>query len=105
MKKTFEIYSDCLDIVKRIKAIDKDYFVMYNPDTSKFELHNKSQRNSYCLAFPFDTLDDRAVAWTLKTRVQNADEIFKQMEKENERIRQKAVTDVLNKVKERVYDS
>ena len=41
MKKSFEIYSDCLDIVKRLKEIDKDYF-----DVAKHRIESESQ-NQY----------------------------------------------------------
>ncbi len=105
MKMSFKIESDCLDIVKRIQAIDKDYFVLFNPTCQKFELHNSAQKNSYCLTFPYDCLDERAVTFVLKTRVQNADELFAQMEAENEKIKQKQIKEILNDFKERLYDS
>lgn len=105
MNKPFEIKSDCLDIVKRLRAIDRDYFVVRNPAKESFELHNRSQKNSYCLTFPFDTLDERAINLTLKTRVQNADEIFQKIDKDNQKLKEKAVASVLNDFKERMYDS
>ncbi len=105
MNKPFEIKSDCLDIVKRLKVIDKDYFVVRSPAKKSFELHNRSQKNSYCLTFPFDTLDERAINLTLKTRVQNADEIFQKIDKDNQKLKEKAVASVLNDFKERMYDS
>jgi hypothetical protein len=105
MKKSFEIESDCLDIIKRIKSIDKDYFVKYNQD-GKFELHHRGQgRNTYCLTFPFDELDERAYLHTLKTRVQNSDEIFKEMERENLKLMEKQTKKILNDAKEKFYDS
>lgn len=105
MKKSFEIESDCLDIVKRIKAIDQDYFVMFDLNLKKFQLHDKSQKNSYCLTFPFDSLDERAVDMVLKTRVQNADEIFAQIEADNKRLQEKRVKEVLDDLKGNLYDS
>ena len=106
MKQAFEIDSDCLDIIKRLKEIDEDYFVMFEPSTKTFQLHNHSQkRNTFCLAFPFDTLDERAVDLTLKTRVQNSDKIFEEIE-ENNKQREKAVKkEILNDFEEKLYDS
>ena len=49
MNKSFEIYSDCQDIVKRLKEIDKDYFVVYNITRKTFELPEKFE-NSIILA-------------------------------------------------------
>ncbi len=97
MKKLFEISSDCLDIVQRIKSIDNNYFVLYNLEQDKFELHNHSQvGNSYCLTFPYDTLDERAYLFTLKTRVQNSDKIFAEMDEDNKKLEEKQIKEVLN---------
>ncbi len=105
-KKLFEIESDCLDIVKRIRTIDKNYFVMFNPDTRQFELHNHAQgKGTYCLTFPFDVLDERAISFTLKTRVQNSDALFEEMEAENRAIEQANIKAVLNNFEEKLYDS
>lgn len=106
MKKSFEIESDCLDIVKRIKAVDKDYFVVFDVEKQKFQLHCRSQgKNTYCLTFLFDSLDERAYLHVLKTRVQNSDEIFKSMDAENTRLQEKNVKKVLDDFKEKLYDS
>ena len=105
MKKSFEIKSDCLDIVKRIKTIDKDYFVMFDLGSQKFQLHNRAQKHSYCLTFPFKTLDERAINMVLQTRVENADEFFKEMEAENKRLQEKKAKEVLNDFKEKIYYS
>ena len=106
MKKSFEIESDCLDIISRIKSIDNDYFVMYNPDKDKFELHSHAQaKNTYCLTFPFETLDERAYFHTLKTRVQNCDEIFEKIDEENRKLEQAQIKHVLKDFEEKMYDS
>lgn len=106
MKRSFEIESDCLDIIKRIKAVDEDYFVVFDLDKKKFELHNKSQGgNTYCLTFPFDSLDERAVTLVLKTRVQNSDALFEEMQRENEKQEKDNIKKIWNDFKETLYDS
>ena len=106
MDKSFEIESDCLDIVKRIKQIDKDYFVKYDPTKKEFQLHHRTQGfSTYCLTFPFECLDERAITYTLKTRVQNSDEIFEAMDRENRSLEKARVKEVLNDFKEKLYDS
>ncbi len=105
MKKSFEIDSDCLDIVKRIKAIDEDYFVVYDLDAKKLQLHHRRQQNTYCLTFPFDRLDERAYFHVLKTRVQNSDELFAKMEAENLALQRAKEKEILNDFKEKIYDS
>lgn len=106
MKKSFEIESDCLDIVKRLKEIDKDYFVVFNTETHKFELHNRQQkRNTYCLTLPFETLDERTIFYVLKTSVKNCESLFEEMERKNKLLRQKQVKEILNDFEEKFYDS
>ena len=105
MKRFFVVDSDCLGIIERLRSIDKDYFVVFDIDKKKFELHNKSQfSNSYCLTFPFDEIDERMVCLTLKTRVQNSDKFFQEMEKENERNRKTLISTTIKAFKERFYD-
>lgn len=106
MKKSFEIYSDCLDIVKRLKEIDKDYFVMYNLERKTFELHNHAQeRDTFCLTLPFDSLDERAITLTKKTLSVKRDELFKEMEEENERNLKSKYRQILNEAEARLYES
>lgn len=106
MKKLLKIESDCLDIIKRIQTIDKNYFVAINLDTKKYELHNSGQLyNSYCLTLPFDCLDERAYLHVLKTRVQNSDALFEEMDRQNKLLEKKQIEQVLNNFKERFYDS
>lgn len=105
MRKLLEIKSDCLCIVERLKEIDPTYFVVLNLDSQKFELHSHAQKNTYCLTFPFDTLDERALTMTLQTRVQNSDQLFEQMEKENQRQREKNFKEILSGFKEKIYET
>ena len=78
-----EIKDDVFDIVSRLKQIDSDYFVLYNLDCGRFELHCKNQAHtSYCLSFE-DRLDYRAIEKTLKTRKQNKDKLFEELKGEN----------------------
>lgn len=82
-----EIKNDLFDITNRLKQIDKDYFVLYNTNKKVFELHVKNQAfNSYSLTFPFSSLDERALTFALKTRVENKEKLIKEMEEENKRL-------------------
>ena len=105
MKKSFEIESDCFDIVKRIKEIDKDSFVVRNLERNVFELHSLGQgQSSYCLTLP-DVLDERALDLVLKTRVQNFDELIAEMERENAQLEKRQAKEVFDDFKEQLYDS
>ena len=106
MKKSFEIYSDCLDIVKRLKEIDKDYFVVFNLERKTFELHNRAQeRDTFCLTLPYDTLDERAILLTKKTLSKKRDELFKEIEEENAKSLKSKCRKILNDAEARLYES
>ncbi len=98
----FKIDSDVFDITNRLKEIDKDYFIQFNLSKKKFELHHATQPfTTYCLTFPFEQLDERCVNLALKTRWQNREQLFKEMELENEKIEKEKV----NTFKRRLYGS
>lgn len=80
------VKDDVFDIVNRLKAIDDSYFVMYDFNKKIFELHCKNQPfNTFCLTL-FEKLDKRSVDKTLKTRKQNKDNLFAEIEKNNAKI-------------------
>ncbi len=87
-----KINSDVYGIAKRIKYIDKDYYILYNTSTRVFELHNSSQRDStYCLTLPYDTLDFRVLVYTFESRSTNIDKIVEKIENDN-KLRENADT-------------
>lgn len=85
-----KIESDVYNISKRVKSIDKDYYVVYNTSTGKFEIHNSNQLGStYCLTLPFNKLDERTLNHINQTKSENIEEILCKIENEN-RIRESA---------------
>lgn len=81
------IDSDVFDISKRIKEIDKDYYIVYNLRNGKYEVHNSSQNlNSYSLTCPYNTLDKRLLDYTLKTSIRNSEKIFYEIDNHNKKI-------------------
>lgn len=79
-----KIENDLFDINARIKEIEQGYFIMYNTARGKYEVHHKYQPfDTYCLTLPYDSLDARAVEHVLKTRTQNAEALFEEMERQN----------------------
>ena len=106
MKRCFAVESDCLGIVERLKKIDRDYIILYNLDSNNYELHNKNQQgDSYCLTFPFETIDERMIDLTLKTRVENSDALFEELDKENSKLEKQIASTALNAFKESLYES
>ena len=85
MEKIF-ISHDLFDIVKRLKQIDKKYFILYNKKSQKFEVHYKRSFGTLELVLPFDKLDKRTIDLVLSSRVENKKKILKQMEENNQKL-------------------
>ena len=89
-----KIDCDVFDIVNRIKQIDDGYFVMFNTDSKKFEIHNKNTKNSYCLTIPYTQLDVRTIELIEKTHVKNYKKIVEELEVNNEKIQKNALKEL-----------
>jgi len=80
------IKNDLYDIGKRIKEIDKDYFIAYSYKKQRLEVHNSNQKGgSFCLVIPYDRLDSRTIDLILRTKCENVKRVFDDIEKGNER--------------------
>ena len=62
-KERVAVTSDALDIVRRLKEIDPDYFVMLNRTTQRFEVHIRGESCTLGCELPFDALDARAIEY------------------------------------------
>lgn len=86
-----EIESDAFDIVKRIKEIDENYFLLFDLEKEKIELHNKNQINTYCFTYPYDNLDNRMIDLIYKSNIKNIDNIMEDIDKNNMKIEKKNI--------------
>lgn len=101
MKKQKVIKSDVFDICKRIKELDQSYYVVYNFQSNKFEVHSDSQRgNSLCFVVPFDKLDARTVEYARKTSVARKDKIIEEIDRENELVQKRSRQEVFDHLRE-----
>lgn len=82
-----EIDGDVYFIAERLKEIDFNYFILYNTKKKCYEIHHHGQSDTYCLTVPYDELDERTIDFVNKTRVENRDRLFAELEKENLKIR------------------
>ncbi|MBE5757471.1 MAG: hypothetical protein E7345_00885 [Clostridiales bacterium] len=78
-----KIDEDLFDICKRIKEIDDGYFVVYNTNKLRYELHYKNQENTYCLTCPYENLDVRFVDLVLFSSINNIDKIIDDIDNNN----------------------
>ena len=79
------ITNDLFDIANRLRGVKDSYVVYYNTEKQRYEVHDGVRG---CLEFvvPYDELDARTVEYARYSRVENAQRIFAEMEKHNERI-------------------
>lgn len=101
MKNLIQIFTDPFFICQRLKEIDRSYFVMFDLEKKNYQLHSSEQKgNSYCLTFPFEGLDARAVEHARKTRVENEEKIIEEIDRENKRLEKKLINEEINRLKE-----
>lgn len=82
-----EIFTDLFDIVKKIKSIDSFYRVFRNIKKHRFEVYYKRGLNlNLELILPYDNLDYRAINLIFKSKVENADELFKEVDSHNDKL-------------------
>ena len=96
-----EIKSDVFDIVKRLKSLNSSYRLFYNKKSKKYTLYqikNNLTPKIYCLTFPFDSIDERMIEYTLKSEVQNRKAYLEEIEKSNALLLKREQKQVLEKL-------
>jgi len=93
------INTDNFFIAERLKEIDKNYFLVFNSKSKKFEVHHKGQHeNTFCLSLPFAELDNRTLDLVQKTRVENINKLIEEIEKENQKLETQKNKEILREV-------
>lgn len=79
-----EIKNDLFNISKRIKKIDKNYFIVFSPRKKVYEVHYKNQKGS-SLAFCVDKkyLNSEVLTKAYKTSVRNYKKLLSEIESNN----------------------
>lgn len=90
-----KILSDPFNITKRLKTLNKNYFIMFNTKTQKYELHNSQFNNTYCITIPFNSLDVRTI--NLVRQSEKTDEVIAEIENHNKKLQ----IQTKNKLKEK----
>ena len=97
-----EINSDTYFISQRVREIDKDYFIKWNGAKNRFEIHHRQSRpDTFCLAVPYDRLDERTLDYIHKTKIQNIDKILQEIDNKNARLEAAKVRRIIAQTKER----
>ncbi len=62
-----KLKDNVFNVTDRLKKLNPNFFVLYNLENKKFELHSRDYgRLSYVLTFPYDVLDGRAINFVQK---------------------------------------
>lgn len=92
-----KINNDLFDIASRIKEIDTRYEIFFETETQKFTVWANGKRQ---LTLPFENLDERAILYTRKTRVENVEEIIREIDSYNEKHENERVERVRDKIED-----
>lgn len=82
------IKNDVFNIANRLKQINKNYFILYNKNTKKFEVHFKNLKSTLQLIIPYKFLDKRTVDLVQKSRIENNKKLLKELEEHNYKLEQ-----------------
>ena len=97
-KKMF-IDHDLFGISDRIKDIEDEYFILFDLDRGKYEVHSKANpKDTYCFTVPYKELDARVLEYCRKTHIANNKELMKDLNKQAElhmKHQKKRRTDIL----------
>lgn len=85
------IKGDLFNIARRLKEVDKDYFVVYSYRDHRYEVHNKGNKgNTFCFASP--SLDERVIIKARRTRRERIAHLLREMEASNEKYMKNALS-------------
>ena len=79
-----KIKNGVFNIVNRLKKIDKSYYLVFNTETIKYEVHSNKQKNSFCFAYDF--CDERMIRYAKKSSVKNLSNLLEEIALNNEQI-------------------
>jgi len=79
-----KIMHDVYEISKRIKYIDRGYYIVYDTLKHKFEVHNANQLgDTFCVNLPYSYLDERTLVYIYETNTSNIDKIIDKLDSDN----------------------
>ena len=100
------ITSDTYFISDRVKEIDRGYFIVWNSDKNRYEVHHRdSKPDTFCLAIPYKELDERTLTYIHKTKIQNIDKLLQEIDNNNARLEALRVRNLIAQTKESFYET
>jgi len=80
------VKKDMFNISRRIKHIDKSYYIVFNNKLNRWEVHSTSQVDRFCLVSPYKSLDTRLLDYVYRTSLVHNPHLLKDIEEYNEKI-------------------
>lgn len=80
-RERIAVTGDVYNITGRLKEIDRDYFVMFNRRTQKFEVHINGQWCTLGCELPFDELDARTLLYVREHHASRMAALMAEMDK------------------------
>lgn len=101
MKKYQLISHDVFFISQRLREIDESYFIVFNIQKGKYEVHALGQvGGTYCFTLPYQSLDERTIFYTLKTRSENTLKLIQEIDEANQKLQKENFKKAKNKLEE-----
>ena len=92
------VLSNATDIPARLKEVNRDFFVMLNRDTQRYEIHCASQPfDTLACTLPFDALDERALIYAREYASERFEKVVADMEAYNEHLVARGERDAIDK--------
>lgn len=92
------VLTNAYGIPERLKEVDKRFFVMFNRQTQKFEVHVTGQQGTtLSCELPYPDLDYRAIEYLRKYHVSRLFQIAQEIDEYNEKLEQTSVKEALEK--------
>jgi hypothetical protein len=92
-------------IPERLKEIDPDFYVVFNTETQKFELHRENHTwDTLELNIPYDELDARTIELVKKNKIENAKKIFAEIDKHNEMLQKKRWEEAIDEANQKAKE-
>lgn len=92
------VLSNATDIPVRLKEVNRDFFVMLNRNTQRYEIHCAKQIcGTLACVLPFDALDERALVYVREHAAERTENIAAEVDSYNEHLVQQKERDIIDK--------
>jgi hypothetical protein len=100
------VTNNAYSIPQRLKEVDDRFFVMYNRDTGKFEVHVRGQQGTTLgCELPFPDLDYRAIEYVRKYKADRTRANQREVEVFNDKLEQTTMRNTFSKANDKMAET